>query len=178
VESDVAELELDRPASGRRLLALRPVNLAFAVLAALPPIAHLLEMPNKLALDAPLWLAVQQHLYRGWGPFYGGPVEIVAFATTMTLMVARRRDRAPMRLTVVAALAYVGMIVTFFVFNDPVNAALNSWTPSSIPSDWTGYRLQWEIGHALAAILSIVAIITLVRAWFIERDRRGAPGMI
>jgi hypothetical protein len=174
----VAELELDRPGSGRRLSALRPVNLAFAVLAALPPIAHVLEMPNKLALDAPLWLAVQQHLYRGWGPFYGGPVEIVAFATTMTLMVARRRDRAPMRLTVVAALAYVGMIVTFFLFNDPVNAALNSWTPSSIPSDWTGYRLQGEIGHALAAILSIVAIITLVRAWFIERDRRGAPGMI
>jgi hypothetical protein len=174
VESDVAELELDRPGSGRRLLALRPVNLAFAVLAALPPIAHVLEMPNKLALDAPLWLAVQQHLYRGWGPFYGGPVEIVAFATTMTLLVARRRDPAPMRLTVVAALAYVGMIVTFFALNDPVNAALNGWTPSSVPPDWQNFRLRWEIGHGLAAILSIVAIVTLVRAWFIERDRREA----
>ena len=171
----MTDLEPDRPrssGSGRRLLALRPVNLAFAVLAALPPIAHVLEMPNKLALDAPLWLAVQQHLYRGWGPFFGGPVEIIAFATTMTLLVARRRDPAPMRLTLVAALAYVGMIVTFFVFNDPVNAALNAWTPSSMPPDWENYRLRWEIGHALAAILSIVAIVSLVRAWFIERDRR------
>jgi hypothetical protein len=167
----LAELEQDRPGSGRRLLALRPVNLAFAILAALPPIAHGLEMPNKLALDASLWLAVQQHLYRGSGPFYGGPVEIIAFATTMTLLVARRRDPAPMRFTLVAALAYAGMIVTFFLFNQPVNAALNAWTPSSMPPDRESYRLRWETGHALAAILSIVAIVSLVRAWLIERDR-------
>jgi hypothetical protein len=168
----VAESEPDRSGSGPRLLALRPVNLAFAVLAALPPVAHVLEMPNKLALDAPLWLAVQQHLYRGWGPFYGGPVEIIAFATTMALLVARRRDPAPMRLALVAVLAYVGMIVTFFTFNDPVNAALDTWTPSSMPPDWPGYRLRWEIGHALAAILAIAALVALVGAWFIERDRR------
>jgi hypothetical protein len=93
----------------------------------------------------------------------------------MTLMVARRRDPAPMRLTLVAALAYAGMIVAFFLFNDPVNAALNGWTPSSVPPDWKNYRLRWEIGHALAAILSIAAIVSLIRAWFIERDRRGAP---
>jgi hypothetical protein len=43
-----------------------------AILAALPPLAHVLELPNKLALDGELWLAVQQHLYRGWGPFLGG----------------------------------------------------------------------------------------------------------
>ncbi len=155
------------------MLALRPVNLAFALLAALPPIAHVLELPNKLALDAPLWLAVQQHLYRGWGPFFGGPVEIIALATALMLLLARRRDCAPMRLALVAVLAYVGMIVTFFVFNDPVNAALNAWTPSTIPADWSRYRLQWEIGHALAAILSLVAIVALVRAWFIERRRLG-----
>jgi len=169
---DVTNVELDRPGSGRRLLALRPVNLTFALLAALPPIAHVLELPNKLALDAPLWLAVQQHLYRGWGPFLGGPVEIIAFATAITLMVARRRDPAPMRLTLVAALAYAGMIATFFVFNNPVNAALNGWTPSTIPPDWTSWRLRWETGHALAAALSIAAIVSLVRAWLIERDRR------
>ena len=157
-----------------RLLALRPVNLAFAILAALPPIAHVLELPNKLALDAPLWLAVQQHLYRGWGPFYGGPVEIIAFATTLALLVARRRDPAPLRLTLVAALAYAGMIATFVLFNAPVNAALDGWTPSSLPPDWQSFRLRWETGHALAALLAIVALVALVRAWLIERDRARA----
>jgi hypothetical protein len=39
-----------------------------------------------------------------------------------------------MRLTLVAALACVGMIATFFVLDDLVNAALDAWTPSSIPA--------------------------------------------
>jgi hypothetical protein len=50
---------------------LQRINLAFAILAVVAPLAHVLELPNKLALDGPLWLAVQQHLYRGWGPFFG-----------------------------------------------------------------------------------------------------------
>jgi hypothetical protein len=46
-----------------------------AAVAVTAPIAHVLELPNKLALDGPLWLAVQQLLYRGWGLVFG-PVEI------------------------------------------------------------------------------------------------------
>jgi len=162
----------------RGAAALRSINLMLAVLAALAPIAHVLELPNKLALDAPLWLAVQQHLYRGWGPFLGGPAEIAALATTLALLVVRR-DPATRRLTLVAAVAYAAMIAAFFVFNDPVNAALNGWTPADIPADWTRYRLRWESGHALAAACAVVALALLVRAWLIERDwavaARGRP---
>jgi hypothetical protein len=161
-------------ARGGRVLGI--ANLVLAVLATLAPIAHVLEMPNKLALDAPLWLAVQQNLYRGWGPFIGGPIEILALATTLALLVARRRDLAPMRLTLIAAIAYVGMIATFFVLNDPVNAALNTWTPSSIPPYWSSYRLQWEVGHALAAILSCLALLALFRAWLVLRGRPRPAG--
>lgn len=153
------------------MTALRSINLIAAVLVALAPLAHVLEMPNKLALDGPLWLAVQQHLYRGWGPFLGGPVEIGALLTALALLVARRRDRPAWRPTLVAALAYVGMIAAFFVFNNPVNAAINGWTPADLPPDWSAYRLRWETGHALAAALSVVALAALVRAWLIEHDR-------
>jgi hypothetical protein len=167
---------LDRvqPAIGRGLHALRIANLVLAVLATLPPIAHVLELPNKLALDAPLWLGVQQHLYRGWGPFFGGPVEILALVTSAALVTARRHDRVPMRATLMAAIAYAGMIATFLIFNNPVNAALNAWTPSTLPPDWGSYRLRWEIGHALAAILSGIALTGLIRASLVERDRRRA----
>jgi len=51
---------------------LHQLNLLLAALATLAPLAHVLELPNKLRLDGPLWLAVQQQLYRGWGPFLGG----------------------------------------------------------------------------------------------------------
>jgi hypothetical protein len=156
-------------ANGRGTRALRTANLVLAVLATLAPIAHVLEMPNKLALDAPLWLAVQQHLYSGWGPFVGGPIELLALATTLVLLIARRRELTPMRLTLVATIAYAGMLAAFFLLNNPVNAALDTWTPTSIPPYWTSYRLQWEVGHALAAMLSCIALIALFRAWLLER---------
>src|SRR5262249_50463962 len=143
---------------------LRWANLSLAILAALPPLAHVLELPNKLALDAEIWLAVQQNLYRGWGPLLGGPAEIGALATTLALLVVRRAQGSWSLLTLVAAAAYAAMLVAFFVFNAPVNEALNNWTPATLPPDWTTYRLRWETGHALAALMSVVGLGTLVRA--------------
>jgi len=53
------------------MLALRTANLIIAFIATTAPIAHALEMISKLTLDGPLWLGVQQHLYRGWGRYLG-----------------------------------------------------------------------------------------------------------
>lgn len=149
---------------------IRSANLVLAALAILAPIAHVLELPNKLALDGPLWVAVQQQLYRGWGPILGGPIEIAALASTVALLIVRRRSRRTAQPTWLAAAAYAAMIATFFPFNSPVNTAVNAWTPSSLPPDWPSYRMQWEAGHALAALLSVVALSALFRAWLTERD--------
>jgi uncharacterized membrane protein len=154
----------------RATILLRSANLIAAAVAVLAPMAHVLELPNKLALDGQLWVAVQQHLYRGWGPIIGGPVEFAALVTSVALLVMRRRDRRTARFTLAAAVAYGAMIVTFFVFNDPVNAALNTWTPESFPVDWQAYRTQWEMGHALAAFFSLFALAAILRAWLIERN--------
>jgi hypothetical protein len=92
---------------------LRPSNLVLAAAAVLAPMAHVLELPSKLILDGPLWVAIQQHLYRGWGPVFGGPIEVAALATTLALLVIRRGRRETGLLTLAAALAYCGMIVAF-----------------------------------------------------------------
>ena len=134
----------------------------------MPPLAHVLELPNKLALDGELWLAVQQNLYRGWGPFLGAPAEIGALATTLTLLVVRRANGGTQLLRVIAAMAYTAMLAAFFVFNAPVNEALNGWTSATLPSDWATYRLRWEAGHALVALMSVVGLVALVRASIIE----------
>jgi hypothetical protein len=145
---------------------LRCANLILAILATVAPIAHVLELPNKLALDGPLWLAVQQHLYRGWGPLLGGPAEIGALATTLVLVVLGK-DRRTRWLFALAAAAYALMLISFFALNNPVNMAVNTWTPATLPSDWPSYRLRWEAGHALAALMSAVGLAALGRAHFI-----------
>jgi hypothetical protein len=64
-----------------------------------------------------------------------------------------------------AVAAYVAMVAVFFFFNAPVNTAFNSWTVATLPSDWPHYRTQWETGHALSALLSILGLVFVARAW-------------
>jgi hypothetical protein len=47
--------------------ALRWISLLATAVPLGATVAHVMELPNKLSLDGPLWLAVQQNLYRGWG---------------------------------------------------------------------------------------------------------------
>lgn len=142
---------------------LRLINLVLAYVATVAPVAHVLEMPSKLALSGPLWLAVQQNLYRGWGAVFG-PVEILALLTSISLLAASRRARLERRAYFLASLCYASMILVFFIFNDPVNRALSGWTAATLPPAWPDLRLRWETGHALAALLSLTALVALLRA--------------
>jgi len=65
------------------------------------------------------------------------------------------------------------MLATFFVLNAPVNQAVNGWTSASLPNDWPAYRMRWEIGHALAALMAIIALAAVLRAHFAETSTRG-----
>ena len=117
------------------------MGVAFAVGACLAPMAHLLELPNKFQLDDPLWLAVQQNLYRGWGPIIGGPMAIGALAFALILS-SRQKDGQGMRL--VAATAYVAMLAVYFGSNAPVNALIGVWQPDPLPSAWQAARRSLE----------------------------------
>jgi hypothetical protein len=123
-----------------------------AIFAVAMPLAHVVELPNKLALYGPLWLAVQQHLYRGWGPFLGGPVEIGALVTSLLLWYVAREELQTRRLMIVASLAYLAMIAAFFVLNQPVNQSVAVWTASTLPPDWAESRTRWETGHCIAFV--------------------------
>ena len=156
------------------MIWIRRINIGFAILVVLAPMAHVLELPNKLALDAALWLAVQQHLYRGWGPFLGGPTEIGALLTSIWLVFIRRRSSTVLAATALASAGYAGMLAAFFLLNKPVNVAVVSWTPTSLPPDWAAYRARWEAGHAIAALLSVVSLAALVWAFVKEQQARSS----
>lgn len=152
-------------------------SIVIAAIATTAPMAHVLELPNKLALDGALWLAVQQNLYRGWGMVFG-PVEILALLMSLWLAFARRRSNSTLTPTLVAAAANAALIAVFFLFNDPVNRALDGWNFATMPPEWRDYRLRWEAGHALSAVLSIVALLALLRALVRERAAPGEPRLL
>ncbi|MGI8841070.1 MAG: anthrone oxygenase family protein [Caulobacteraceae bacterium] len=141
-----------------------------AWLATTAPIAHVLELPNKLAFDGPLWLTTQKRLYQGWGVIFG-PVEIAALLSSVLITFLVRAERRRFIAMGIAALAYFGMLVAFFLMNAPVNDAVNRWIPADLPADWPRYRLQWESGHAVAAALSLIALVAIIGA--LRREKRA-----
>ncbi|HEX4231116.1 MAG TPA: hypothetical protein VHZ07_20735 [Bryobacteraceae bacterium] len=137
-----------------------------AIVAIAMPLAHVVELPNKLALDGALWLAVQQHLYRGWGPFFGGPVEIGALITSLLFIYIARQDLRTRLLMIAASLAYIGMIAAFFMLNRSVNEAVAIWTASTIPPYWREARMRWESGHCIAFVFSLIGAWSVLRGHF------------
>lgn len=133
---------------------------------------HAFELPNKLALDASLWLMVQQQLYRGWGPV-SAPFEIAALLACWTHAYLSRGQRF-FPAAVVAALCLPAMLASFFLLNAPVNAAFAQWTPASMPADWPAYRWRWELGHLISFLLAVAALIALLRAAFVDREPHDA----
>jgi uncharacterized membrane protein YhaH (DUF805 family) len=91
--------------------------------------------------------------------------------TTLALISATWRDRAKRHAYLIVAVCYTAMIAVFFVFNQPVNKAVDGWTPATLPPDWSDYRLRWETGHALAALLSVLAFVTLLRQYIRNTTR-------
>ena len=138
------------------------VLLVLAVAGITAPMAHVLELQNKMRLDGTQWLLVQKTLYLGWGPIFGAiDIATVVIAAATALIAQGAALRASL-ITVVCI--YALMIVDFFVFNAPANAAFNSWTAQTLPSSWPGTRVQWETGHAIAAALSVAALAVVMRS--------------
>lgn len=136
--------------------------------------AHVLELPNKLALSGPLWLAVQRNLYRGWGPALG-PFEVGAVGFTWILAVMLRGRGPAFNRTMTAAICLTVLLGAFFVVVRPVNEAFAGWTPQTLPPDWPRYRLRWELGHAGRAVLGAVSLANLILAAL--QMRREAPSL-
>jgi len=145
------------------LTALRLGTVLLTALALVPAGAHLLELPNKIALAREDYL-VAQGLYRGWALL--GVVWIGALLANLALGLALRRQRreAAWPAAFGAALLLALSLAVFFAWTWPANQATANWTTA--PPDWEALRLRWEYSHAanaglvfLALCLSVLSVV-------------------
>lgn len=119
---------------------------------------HALELPNKMALSAAMWLEVQKILYNGFGKVLG-LVEYGALLTTLFVLFLIRKRRRTFILTLVSSVSIAIALIVWLSFVDPANFRVD--TALTVPTDWMQIRNQWEYGHATRAGLFLVALITL-----------------
>ncbi len=124
--------------------------------------SHVLEMPAKLKMDGPLWMTIQQRLYRAFAPI-GGTIEIAAIGATAVLAFLVRDDERVFYMALGAAIGLAGaFFVVWLMFTNTVNAEVRRWTTRAIPKDWRQWRKQWEFSHAGRFILQLIAFGTLL----------------
>jgi hypothetical protein len=133
--------------------------------------AHVLEVPGKLRLDGPHWLAVQHNLYIAFGPPVGAPIEIAAILLCWVVYFLVRRRHPAAGLTLTASCCTTLGLVLWFWLVAPMNTVIAGWTPETLSLDWTAVRNQWEAGHAAQCALFGVAFGSLVAALLAETPR-------
>jgi hypothetical protein len=140
------------------------VAMLFTAVAMAAGWAHLLELPNKMALSHDDYLTVQQ-IYRGWALL--GFIVVGALVTTAALTVLQRGEGAAFYLALAATLCIALSLAVFFLFTFPANKATQNWTV--LPQRWEALRRQWEYSHATGAVLYFVALASLTLSIILNR---------
>jgi hypothetical protein len=125
----------------------------------IPAGAHFFELPNKMALPADQYMVVQR-IYAGWA-FFGIPI-FAALILTAWHAVAVRNVRSALLWSVVAFMCIVAAQVIFWTFTYPMNVLTANWTVT--PTDLESARRQWEYSHAVNAVLTLIAILSITWA--------------
>ena len=147
----------------------RFVNLLLVALTLGMTFCHALEYPGKVKLPGPEWLTVQQNIYIAFG-VVGAVIEVTAILTTWIVFAQIRTWKLARVLTLLAALCATAALGVWFAWVDPVNTALNAWTPETLPDNWMSFRDHWEAGHAVSAALFLLAFSALVVAILSETE--------
>jgi len=107
-------------------------------------------------LSVPEYMTTQK-IYAGWSFFGVAIIAAILFTLTHTLMV--RAERAAFFLSLTALLCLGATQVIFWTFTYPMNVVTNNWTIN--PQDFEAARRQWEYSHAVNAVLTFVALVTI-----------------
>lgn len=122
-------------------------------------LAHLFELPNKIALSRDQYFTVQR-IYDGWWQF--AYVLVVQIVSMLSLLVLSAGHVHILRLVLLALLSLGAAQTVFWIWTQPANVATENWT--AIPESWETLRREWEMSHAAGAVFQLITFVALVLA--------------
>jgi len=138
--------------------------LVVTALALVPVGAHLAALPNKIGMNEASYF-IAQRIYDGWALF--GVVLIGSIIADAIAAIASRAQFWPFVLAALASLLMLGTLAIFFAFTLPANQATANWT--MVPHGWQALRRQWEISHAVNAVVTFAAFCCMSLSVILSR---------
>lgn len=131
--------------------------------------AHFMQMPGKLALPLDCYIFVQNQVisYRVKLAF----IEIPSIISATAAMILIRSHRKAFWLTFTGATCMVLMWVIWAVFIQPINHQIDSWTPTTAPTNWTDIRYQWHFYHLIRLFIAAVGMIALTLSLLVDKAK-------
>jgi hypothetical protein len=150
-------------------LAIRFANLLLAALVTGAMFGLWLAFNPKSGLDGPSYIVIHQQSVRGMNttmPVLG----LVTIVTTIAVAFLARDDKTRFVMVILAIVAFVatGLITRFA--NQPINAVVMGWSPSSPPAEWAALRDVWWRWHVARLSLGVAGLSLLILAELL-RDR-------
>jgi hypothetical protein len=139
--------------------------LVLTALALVPEGAHLLAYANKIDLPERDYF-VTQGIYRGWALL--GILLIGAMLANLLLAVFLRGQGGAFTGAVIAFLCIAATLAIFFSVTFPANQVTNNWTEA--PPNWQELRAQWEVSHAVNAVITFIGFCALTISVLLTRE--------
>jgi uncharacterized membrane protein len=143
------------------LKSLRFISVVCTALVLGLTVTHVLEIPGKRQLSSGEWLLVQHTFYGGFA-IVGGISEILGLATTIAILFGTWKNRKTFFLTLMSTLCFLGMFLSYWLGNRPINSRIADWTPATLPTDWAAYRNHWDYAHGASACFAAIALAVLL----------------
>ncbi len=88
-------------------------------------------------------------------------ISLVVIATVITLLSAwlQKSDKSIFITLLIASAFFIACIIISRFGNQPINNLMMSWTPVSLPDNWTHLRDQWWSFHILRTIAELIALV-------------------
>ena len=144
-------------------LAIRFANLLLAAMVTGAMFGLWLAFNPKSGLDGSSYIVIHQQSVRGMNtamPILG----LVTIVTTIAVAFLTRDDKTRLVMLILAIVAFVATgLITRFV-NQPINAIIMGWSPSSPPAEWTALRDTWWHWHVIRIVCGTAGLSLLVLA--------------
>lgn len=135
----------------------------------IPPAVSLFDLLYRLSLSPTQYMAVQQ---TNSGVSLFGAAVTAALLLAITHTLTALSDRSAALFSVVASLCLAVAVMIFWLFTYPISAATKRWTVT--PERFETARRQWEYANAINAILTFIALVTVLLSIAAADPARGA----
>jgi hypothetical protein len=152
------------------LVSARFFSLLLTAIAAGVGLGHVMSRAGKITLPGPLFVTVQNTLYRSWGKKVGA-VEIGTFLSTLVATFLVRGRGAIFVLSLAGLFCLISMLIVWAVFINPINIRVRASDSESVLADWASLRDRWHRLHAIRAIFAVAGFSTLISAVLLDCSR-------